>query len=485
VTTIAIDGPSGSGKSTLGRLLAERLGLDCLDTGAMYRSVALLATRSGIDEAEGIVALATAMTLEVGDRVLLNGEDVTAAIRTHEITAAVSAVAAQQAVRDVLVARQRAWVAAHGGGVVEGRDIGSVVLPDADVKVFLTAAVEERARRRAGDPVEAGGGAPVETVLASMTVRDVKDSTREISPLRAAPDALAIDSTETPPEAIVELVLAALTARTAGTAAGPEERSADGAVFAGDRRPKGHQRPVRPPGRGALAFYALCRAFVVGVSRLYYPGAVVGAERLPRTGPYILTPVHRSYLDWLIAARVTRRRLRFVVKAEVWKVQAVGRFIELLGAFPVHRGSADREALARCLEVLAAGEPLVVFPEGSRQRGLEVRELADGAAYMALRAGVPIFPLGLAGSEEAMPKGTVVPRPKRVRLVIGAPLVPDRADDTKRVSRREITELTSGLRAAIQQATDEARADLASRRHGARRFGIGRRAVEDGGGPSQ
>ncbi len=466
MTTIAIDGPSGSGKSTLGRLLAERLGLECLDTGAMYRSVAYLALAQGIplDDGEVLAELARSMVIAIGRTVVLNGDDVTAAIRSPEVTSAVSAVAAQQVVRNELVARQRSWVAERGGGVVEGRDIGSVVLPDADVKVFLTAGVHERARRRAEESAEEGGGGAVETYVESMTARDRKDATRSVSPLHAVDDALTIDSTTMTPDAIADLVLETLAERTRVPTVPRSPRTSERDPDASGDRPvrsaDGRSRAVRYPGRGELAFYAICRTIVMAISRCYYPGRVDGAERLPRTGAYILAPVHRSYVDWLVAARVTRRRLRFVVKAEIWKVPALGRFIELLGAFPVHRGIADREALSRCLEVLAVGEPLVVFPEGTRQRGREVTELLDGAAYMALRAGVPIFPLGLAGTEEAMPRGSRVPRPRRVRLVIGPPVVPERPDPTRRVGRRETTELTGELRDAIQRATDDAASAL-------------------------
>ncbi|HWD24430.1 MAG TPA: (d)CMP kinase [Acidimicrobiales bacterium] len=469
MTTIAIDGPSGSGKSTLARLLGAHLGLECLDTGAMYRSVALLAIESGTDPTDvpALVALAVAMDLEVGERVILNGVDVTGAIRSPEVTAAVSTVASQQPVRDELVRRQRLWVAARRGGVVEGRDIGTVVLPDADVKVFLTAKVEERARRRAEEPEEAGGGGPIETYLESMSARDAKDASREVSPLQVAPDALSIDSTATTPEVVAELVLAALEKRS-GVRDVADDVPGSPVLRSSERVPdrvRSDVRAVRAPGKSELAFYALCRAFVVGVSKVAFPGRVLGAERLPRSGAYILTPIHRSYVDWLVAARVTRRRLRFVVKAEIWKVRSVGRLIELLGAFPVHRGSADRESLARCLEVLAVGEPLVVFPEGTRQHGLEVQELLEGAAYMALRANVPIYPLGLAGTEESMPRGKKLPRPSRVRLVVGEPLMPTRSDGGRRVSRRETSALTEALRAAIQLATDEAREVLVADTH--------------------
>lgn len=203
--------------------------------------------------------------------------------------------------------------------------------------------------------------------------------------------------------------------------------------------------------------------FVVGASRLYFPGRVLGRENLP-AGPFVLAPVHRSYVDWLIVARVTKRRLRYIVKAEVWKSRLVGRLIEALGAFPVNRSGADREALERCRAVLAGGEPLVMFPEGTRRSGPRVEDLREGVAYLALRAGVPVVPVGIGGSERAMPRGSAVPRPARIDIVIGPPVYPPPADSVgaatdgarpARVSRRATRELSDRLQAAIQDSFDQ------------------------------
>jgi len=152
VQVVAIDGPAGAGKSTLAEAVAAHLGMERLDSGAMYRAVAWAALRRGIDPGDtgAVAALAHTTTIDVGEHVVVDGEDATTAIRAAEVDAAVSAVAANPAVRTELVARQRAWMAARGRGVVEGRDIGTVVFPDADLKVYLTAATETRARRRAG-----------------------------------------------------------------------------------------------------------------------------------------------------------------------------------------------------------------------------------------------------------------------------------------------------------------------------------------------
>jgi cytidylate kinase len=184
VRVIAIDGPAGSGKSTVARTLAQRLGLDYLDTGAMYRSVALAAVRQGValDDVGGLAALAASVETDTTD-----------AIRTPEVNAAVSVVAAVPEVRRELVKRQRAWADSHGGGVVEGRDIGTVVFPEASLKVFLTASEEERARRR---HEEADPGR-----------RDRLDSSRAVSPLKAADDAMVIDTTGRSVEEVVEEVI--------------------------------------------------------------------------------------------------------------------------------------------------------------------------------------------------------------------------------------------------------------------------------------
>ncbi len=228
----------------------------------------------------------------------------------------------------------------------------------------------------------------------------------------------------------------------------------------------------RPPTRGELRLYRFCRAVSVGISRLFFPGRVLGKENLPATGAFILAPVHRSYLDWLLVARVTnRRRLRFIAKAEIWKSKPIGRFIEANGAFPVHRSGADREALERCRAVLAGGEPLVMFPEGTRRSGPKVEDLREGVAYLALRAGVPVVPVGIGGSERAMPRGSTMPKPRRIDLVIGQPILPPQRDEPEpviqgegaggtkarsRVSRRATKEFSDQLGEAIQVVFDEA-----------------------------
>jgi 3-phosphoshikimate 1-carboxyvinyltransferase len=194
---VAIDGPAGAGKSTVSRAVADRLGVERLDTGAMYRAVAALALERGVapDDHVGVAALAADAVIEPGPRVLIDGLDVTDVIRSPEVGRAVSLVAANAEVRRHLVTRQRAWARTHGGGVVEGRDIGSVVFPDAAVKVYLTASPEERARRRHDETPD------------GVARRDRLDSTRAASPLMAAPDAHLLDTTGRTVQDVVEEVL--------------------------------------------------------------------------------------------------------------------------------------------------------------------------------------------------------------------------------------------------------------------------------------
>ncbi len=196
---VAIDGPAGAGKSTVARAVARALGATYLDTGAMYRCVALARLRGAADPA--------AVAIELGDRVSLDGEDVTDAIRSAEVSAEASRVSADPAVREALVAKQRALIAA-GDWVAEGRDIGTVVAPDAEVKVWLTADPGERARRRAAQL-----GADLEDVLRDQRERDERDRTRRFSPMAKAPDAVEVDTTGLEVDEVVDRIVSLARAR--------------------------------------------------------------------------------------------------------------------------------------------------------------------------------------------------------------------------------------------------------------------------------
>jgi 1-acyl-sn-glycerol-3-phosphate acyltransferase len=201
--------------------------------------------------------------------------------------------------------------------------------------------------------------------------------------------------------------------------------------------------------------YFLFRGFVVCVCRLYTRTSIIGAQNIPRTGPFLLAPIHRSNIDTPLAAAVTSRRMRFMGKDSIWKIAPVGYIVSTLGAFPVTRGSADREALKRCISVLQAGEPLVLFPEGTRQVGPLVQPLFDGAAYVAVKANVPIIPVGIGGSERVMPKGSKMIYPKKCVVVVGKPIYVQH-DESGRVPRSAVKDTTTVLYTELQQVFDEA-----------------------------
>ncbi|HEX4822516.1 MAG TPA: (d)CMP kinase [Acidimicrobiales bacterium] len=203
---IAIDGPAGSGKSTVARHLADRLQMGYLDTGAMYRAVAFAALRHDLDpdDERAVASLARGLDLKVSlDGVIVDGVDATVEIRGPEVTRAVSIVAANPGVREEMRQRQREWATAHGGGVIEGRDIGTVVFPDAELKVYLTASPDARARRRAKEVTELD----YEAVAAAIAERDALDQGREHSPLAAADDAIEVDTTDRTVDEVVDVLL--------------------------------------------------------------------------------------------------------------------------------------------------------------------------------------------------------------------------------------------------------------------------------------
>ena len=205
-----------------------------------------------------------------------------------------------------------------------------------------------------------------------------------------------------------------------------------------------------------MILYRVVWLFLLALNKGFWRLKIVGKENLPATGPFVLAPVHRSFIDFALTSGITRRRMRYMGKDSLWKVGLFGKFISALGAYPVHRGGADREALKRTVEVLQGGEPVVIFPEGTRQSGPKVEHLFEGAAYVASKVGVPVVPVGIGGSEQALRKGKKLPRPVKVTIVVGEPIAPPSPSEGGRTSRRAVHELTVQLRDEIQELFDEA-----------------------------
>ena len=208
-------------------------------------------------------------------------------------------------------------------------------------------------------------------------------------------------------------------------------------------------------------WYGFIRGIVAGFCRLFWRVSISGRENIPKTGPFILAPVHRSNVDFAIAAAITPRWMRYLAKDSIWKF-GLGRIWESLGAIPVARGTADRPAMRALEEAIERGEPVVLFPEGTRQSGPEVQPLFDGAAYIASRTRVPIIPVGIGGSERAMPKGSKLLRPVKIVAIVGKPIHPEAREEGARVPRRAVTELTAALKVEVQRLFDEAQAKAGS-----------------------
>lgn len=202
--------------------------------------------------------------------------------------------------------------------------------------------------------------------------------------------------------------------------------------------------------------YRIVLAVVWIIGSTYFRVRIHGTERLPRSGAFILAPSHRSNLDTPIISVVSSRRLRYMGKESMWKKSGPAWFLTTLGGFPVERGTADRSALNACVEVLRRGEPLVVFPEGTRQHGPILGHFHDGPAFIACRTGVPIVPVGIGGTEEAQPSGKKMVRPSRITLVVGEPIYPPVPPGGGRVPRRVVRELTEEVKAQVQLLFTEA-----------------------------
>jgi cytidylate kinase len=411
-TVIAIDGPAGSGKSTVAHLVAGRLGLGYVDTGATYRLVALRALERGVplDDAPALAQLAAETmnrcTIADGGTLTCDGRPVGAEIRTPEVSEASSIVAAHPEVRSVLVAHQRKLVPA-GGAVVEGRDIGTVVWPDAELKVYLDASADVRAERRGAQ--QGGNG---EALTVELHERDERDATRKVSAMRPAPDAVVVDTSTEPAEVVAAEIVGYLE---------PRKRS---------------------------PLYVVVRFILAVLLRTAFRLDVTGAENIPKHGPVIIAPNHRSLIDHPVVGAITHRQVWFMGKEELFRKALAGRLLRAMGAFPVKRGKPDRASLQRCLELLAAGEVVGIYPEGTRRPDARFDEPEDGFSYIALRSGAPIVPVALSGTEAVLPRGRKFPRFVKIRVRIGKPF---------RLGERHAGVLP---RSRIRTATAEAQARL-------------------------
>lgn len=442
---VALDGPASSGKSSVGAAVAAQLGYRFCDTGLLYRAVTWLALRRGLSADDGgrLVELVREIELAPDEqgrlaRVTVDGIDETVEVHGPDVDAAVSAIAAVGALRAALLERQRS-LAEAGGIVMAGRDIGTVVLPDADLKVYLDATAEERARRRAEergiDPTGPGGLA----ILDQLRRRDALDTGRAVAPLRRPGDAVVIGTDGNAFDETVALVVAAI-------------RAAEGhrAATSGANRASSRDLPETPiAGRMTpiIAISALvARLLARAVTRVRIEGAM---DHLPRSGPLIIAANHASNADpVVVGAFLTAslgRPLNWLGKRELFAWPLIGWLARHGGIHAVDRGAADIEAFRIARRILDAGHVLAVFPEGTRSPTGALQEAKDGLAVLALRTGAHVVPVAIIDSDRVWPKGRRLPRPGgRVIVRIGEPFLVGADEDAGRpashsgtVARRE------------------------------------------------
>ena len=473
---VAIDGPAGSGKSTTAHAIADRCNLTFLDTGAMYRAVTWRCLDAGVDVSDGDAVSAVAERARIefgksadGQTVSIDGRDVTRQIRTPEVDRNVSVVSAYPRVREAMVARQRELGSA-GDVVAEGRDIGTVVFPNAEVKVFLTADAAARAHRRAvqregGDAGRDAGAkadaAEEQQILRDLVRRDKLDSSRKESPLKPAADAHMIDNSALTPEQVVQQIVDLMeAARAKGGAAkagevapfdkggkplspktdGNEAAPAKAGVAKNGAGEKDAGRPAakaaaKPKAAGrmrafagntfddyydhgmkefplpARALLAVAAAIVWAVTKVLWPWRIEDARLLrdDARGRMIVMN-HTSMLDPVVIVcdlYFHGIRVRPISKSEFNKTNLVSWLFSRAGTIPVKRGTADLKAVRRAQAALTRGECVLVFPEGTRIKSDDQPvTIHGGFALMAQMAKAPVQPVAIVGARDITPKGT-------------------------------------------------------------------------------
>ena len=391
--TIAIDGPVGAGKSSIAKEVAARLGILHLDTGAMYRALAWRALKDGVpvtDEA-ALCALADRMMPEVRyengeQRTLIGGEDVTGLIRTPEVSMAASTLSKAAGVRQAMVERQRE-LASTQSMLLDGRDIGTRVLPNATLKIYLTASVSVRAQRRYDELRAKGDPSTYEEVLADVVRRDEQDMNREIDPLRPAEDAQILDSSELTPEQEVQEILRRLELKQG-------------------RVPKCEEK---------LSWtYRVARGIAAVLFHTVMPVTVHNVENAQLDAPYIIVANHNSMMDpMLIGWKCYRYQIVFLGKRELESTPVLKHMFKSLHMIAVNRHNMDMTAVRACLKALKDGHPLGVFPEGTRHKQGLMEELESGVAMIALRSGARMLPVYIAGKPRLF---------KRLHVYYGLPI---------------------------------------------------------------
>ena len=364
---IAIDGPGGAGKSSVAKAVASELKIIYVDTGALYRTIGMFMIESGIDlkDTASVINNLDKFTLKLkfvdGRQViLLNGEDVGDRIRTPEISMAASAVSAIPEVRQYLLDMQRN-IAKTNSVIMDGRDIGTVILPDAEVKIFLTASPEARAKRRHEELLAKGVEITYDQVYDEMVQRDKNDSTRSIAPCVPADDAIILDNSDFTPEGTVAAVVKIINDRQA------------------------------PKNRLYAKLHKVLAPFFRFVMRLN----PVGVENIPENGGILFCSNHIGAIDVISIAACTKRQISFVAKKELFSIPLLGKLITALGAIKIDRGGNDVGAIKASISAAEKGGAVAIFPQGHRYPGINpaTTPKRHGAALIAYRSGCDVIPV--------------------------------------------------------------------------------------------
>ncbi len=380
----ALDGPSGAGKSTVAKAVAKSLGFIYVDTGALYRAIGLYATRKNActTSADEVVPLLSEINVELKyhegtQLVLLNGEDVSKAIRVNEISMAASNVSAIPEVRAFLLDLQRD-IAAKNDIIMDGRDIGTVILPNADVKVFMTASAEERANRRYKELIEKGQDVTYDEILKDINQRDYNDSHRATAPLKKADDAIELDTSNMSIEEVVETISNII-----------------------NEKVKKNKTPVtrkKVKWTLGLALYAIPRYIVSFFFHIIFNIKYEGTENIPHAGGMVIASNHRTWFDAILIAMKIVTPGAYMAKEELFKNKLLGLILRMVQGFPVSRGSADRAPLEKAINYVKSGYNLVLFPEGTRSKDGTLGKPKSGVAYVASISGADVCPVAIVFS---------------------------------------------------------------------------------------
>lgn len=439
---VTIDGPAGSGKSTTAAILARRLAFSYLDTGSMYRAVALATIERGIDpeDSRSVEKLANEISVEVktsgsNSTIYLDGRNVEQEIRSPEVSAAVSPVSKHPGVRRAMVRLQRR--AGAGGGIVaEGRDTGSVVFPFADVRVFLTADVETRAIRRKEQLQRIGIEQSIEDIKSNIVARDQIDGSRETSPLVRPAGALEVDTSH----CTIEEQVSAIEREVLSEA----ERLSKLAVMPGESDPL----------RRMKSYYRISHALVRRTMQILFGLKIRGSSNLRFRENFIFASNHRSYADPPIVGCALNREVWFLAKKELFRNKAFAALIEKYHAIPVDREELERSTIKRVLEILNNRGSILMFPEGTRSRTGELQELKPGLAYIAISSGVSIVPVYVSGTENLR---DCFMRRRNLSVSIGRPIRvrSDRLSDDRKSEYRILTAMVASELEMLRDETED------------------------------